>query len=166
MRARDVFQLRVLMPWRNLNCLGVKSADGRFYADLFLGGTFGLKRTLRLFVHDAALGCRRWYTLTWNGWELDKVEVTDPEQFARVARRTQRPYALVKHARSGVTWECISYPFVEAFRDEHGRMDTALYGGTAQVMARAPYDEGGELVALDCDDLRPLNFVARTGIPA
>jgi hypothetical protein len=160
MRLPNWTKHRVLLPWNNLGCLGFASADGKLYGDLFLGGTFGLRRTLRAFLHDEVVGARRWYTLTWNGWELDKVEPTNPFAFTRVCRRTMQPYKEVTVTFSelpdgftpGCRLECISYPFLE--------------DGRAQVMLRELDGVGVDLMQVDCDEVRPIDWARCTGIPA
>lgn len=171
-RLWRILKARILMPWNNLGCLGFK-IDEQFYVDLFMSPPWiegygylwseeapgGLRRALRAFIHDGIF--RRWYTLTWQGWRLDKVEVLDLENAARIFRRTMKPYAIVQTKR-GKKVECMSYPFLT-----HQHAEGNEWYDLPSIMVRTMPGDSSTLVEMDCDDLRPIQFSLRyTGIPA
>jgi hypothetical protein len=128
-----------------LGVIGFKTE--RFYADIHKG--WRKFPSLQMFVNDGVV--RRWYRLLPWPFELLKVEVLNADNAARIARRTMRPYAVVRRA-DGEPVECMSFPWAE--------------NGRVEVMVRKP-DQPDTLVQMGADRLRPWHFYPRkTGVPA
>lgn len=82
---------------------------------------------------------------------VKRITVTDPENMARICRRTMKPYGIV-HSRNGAVYECMSYPFPE--------------NGGCFVMARYP-NNSQTLTRMDVTLLREVPLgIRKTGIPA
>lgn len=121
----------------DLGCYGFKTKQ--LYFDIHFTPAF------QCFVNDGVF--RRWYSLPT--MRLLRTQVVDPENAVRIARRTLKPWAIVKDIR-GEEWECISYPF---------------FDGCCDVMVRRPGQEH-TLRRMDITRL-PLQFRPRiTGVPA
>jgi hypothetical protein len=127
--------------------VGDKSPNQKFYMDFFVArAPFRLRR----FVNDRVI--RRWETLRLEGWVLDKIQVLDPENAARVFRRTMKPYVLAYYGREEIEVELMSYPCP----NDDGRVT---------IMARLVPDDPSTLRELNCEKLRPVSF-RPTQVPA
>lgn len=150
---KAVLFTRILLPWAGGGgTLGLSFRNDhlRWYGDLFWSGSGG-GRTLRCFVNDGIF--RRWSTLTWNGWEVDKVEVLDAENAARIFRRTMEPCAILTLRRNGMQCEALNYPCPNP-------------DNTVSITVKNIGDDSGMLDERDCDEFEFSRWYGRTGIPA
>lgn len=138
------------ITWQ-LGTLGLRS--GNWYGDLFLGGTFSGKLSLRRFINDG-VAMRRWETLTRRGWRTDRIEILDAINAARIFRRTMKPYVLLHDIRTGHVVEAMSYPCPNP---------GSLHPVT--IMVRTTPEDPTTLAEFDCRELGPVSFEP-TNVPA
>lgn len=128
-----------------LGTCGIRLSE-HWYADVFLRPC----RRLGLFINDGIF--RRWYTLTWRGWVIDKLEVLDANNAARVFRRTIKPYTLIRHNR-GHVMEAMSYPIPNS-------------DNTVSIMARCIPEDSTSLDEFDVTEFMDELSLQPTDIPA
>jgi hypothetical protein len=124
-----------------------------FHRDYFFGWrnrASDVLPPLRRFTNDGIM--KRWETLTLSGWQIDKIQVIDPDNAARIFRRTMKPYTLLQHRFSGQHYWAMSYPCP----NEDGRVT---------IMVRSDPDDPCTLIEARCELFDPVSFQA-TNVPA